>query len=83
MSPLVISLFFIFFFPLQNEAAQGPPSPGYYPTTNIGSIQFDQLYNNRWCPQHQTLDQATLTIWLDKTSGIMTLLLMHVKVFTN
>ncbi|XP_073049177.1 probable xyloglucan endotransglucosylase/hydrolase protein 32 [Primulina eburnea] len=69
MSPLVIFLFSILFYPSQNEAAQGPPSSGYCPTSNIGPTPFEKLYTNRWGPQHQTLDQATLTIWLDKTSG--------------
>ncbi|KZV17531.1 hypothetical protein F511_39075 [Dorcoceras hygrometricum] len=68
MSTIVILLFFILFFPLRNNA-QGPPSPGYYPTSKIGSIEFDQFYTNRWGPQHQALHKGALTIWLDKTSG--------------
>ncbi|KAL7153954.1 hypothetical protein ABFS83_04G202400 [Erythranthe nasuta] len=46
-----------------------PPSPGYYPSSRIGSIGFDQAFDNRWGPQHQRLDQGTLTVWLDRSSG--------------
>ncbi|PIN09606.1 Xyloglucan:xyloglucosyl transferase [Handroanthus impetiginosus] len=65
---LLVSLLFIFLFPLRNNA-QGPPAPGYYPSSRIGSIGFNQGYRNLWGPQHQSLDQGTLTIWLDKNSG--------------
>ncbi|XP_073042342.1 probable xyloglucan endotransglucosylase/hydrolase protein 32 [Primulina eburnea] len=58
-----------FVFMLRSSNAQGPPSPGYYPTTKIGSIGFEQGFRNRWSPQHQSLDQGTLTVWLDKSSG--------------
>ncbi|XP_051142784.1 probable xyloglucan endotransglucosylase/hydrolase protein 32 [Andrographis paniculata] len=47
----------------------GPPSPGYYPTSRIGSIGFNQGFANLWGPQHQKLDNGTLTIWLDTTTG--------------
>ncbi|KAF2321743.1 hypothetical protein GH714_002040 [Hevea brasiliensis] len=49
--------------------AQTPPSPGYYPSSRISTIGFDQGYRNLWGPQHQRLDQGTLTIWLDTYSG--------------
>ncbi|KAK6144331.1 hypothetical protein DH2020_021151 [Rehmannia glutinosa] len=55
-------------FPLRNNA-QGPPSPGYYPSSRIGSIGFNQGFRNLWGPQHQKLDQGALTIWLDRSSG--------------
>ncbi|XP_073146635.1 probable xyloglucan endotransglucosylase/hydrolase protein 32 [Henckelia pumila] len=58
----------IFMFPSTSNA-QGPPSPGYYPSTRIGSVGFDQGFRNRWSPQHQSLDQGTLTLWLDRSSG--------------
>lgn len=47
-----------------------PPSPGSYPSSRVGSIAFQQGFRNLWGPQHQTLDQETLTIWLDRSSGI-------------
>ncbi|KAK3408074.1 hypothetical protein EUGRSUZ_J00383 [Eucalyptus grandis] len=50
-------------------SAQGPPSPGYYPSSRFGSIGFDQGFRNLWGPQHQRLDQGSLTIWLDKSAG--------------
>ncbi|XP_022862171.1 xyloglucan endotransglucosylase/hydrolase protein 31-like [Olea europaea var. sylvestris] len=68
MALLLLSLFLIFVFPLRNNA-EGPPSPGYYPSSRIGSIGFKQGYTNLWGPQHQRLDQGELTIWLDRTSG--------------
>ncbi|KAK6138119.1 hypothetical protein DH2020_028136 [Rehmannia glutinosa] len=55
-------------FPLRNNG-QGPPSPGYYPSSRIGSIGFNQGFRNLWGPQHQKLDQGALTIWLDRSSG--------------
>ncbi|KAG6415131.1 hypothetical protein SASPL_122533 [Salvia splendens] len=55
-------------FPLGNNA-QGPPSPGYYPSSRVGSVGFNQGFRNLWGSQHQRLDQGGLTIWLDRTSG--------------
>ncbi|GKV08378.1 hypothetical protein SLEP1_g20012 [Rubroshorea leprosula] len=49
--------------------AQGPPSPGYYPGSRFPSLSFDQGFSNLWGPQHQSVDQGSLTIWLDKSSG--------------
>ncbi|KAL8525365.1 hypothetical protein ACS0TY_014842 [Phlomoides rotata] len=64
---LLLSLVFLLLFPFPNNA--GPPAPGYYPTSRIGSIAFNQGFRNLWGSQHQRIDQGTLTIWLDKTSG--------------
>ena len=52
-----------------SSIAQYPPSPGYSPSSKASSIGFDQGFRNRWGPQHQRLDQGTLTIWLDSYSG--------------
>ncbi|OMO82859.1 Glycoside hydrolase, family 16 [Corchorus capsularis] len=49
--------------------AQGPPSPGFSPSSRANSVNFDQAYRNLWGPQHQRVDQGSLTIWLDKSSG--------------
>ncbi|RYQ97945.1 hypothetical protein Ahy_B08g094019 isoform A [Arachis hypogaea] len=51
-------------------ADESPPSPGYYPSSQVSSVAFDQAYRNLWGPQHQRLDQSgSLTIWLDSYSG--------------
>ncbi|XP_020552357.1 xyloglucan endotransglucosylase/hydrolase protein 31-like [Sesamum indicum] len=65
---LLVYLLFLFMFPFCNKA-QGPPSPGYYPSSRIGSVGFHHGFTNLWGPQHQSLDHGTLTIWLDRTSG--------------
>ncbi|RAL46061.1 hypothetical protein DM860_006215 [Cuscuta australis] len=50
--------------------AQGPPSPGYYPSSKVGSIWFNQYFASYWGSQHQSLsNQGALTIWLDHTTG--------------
>ncbi|CAH9072847.1 unnamed protein product [Cuscuta europaea] len=50
--------------------AQGPPSPGYYPSYKVGSIWFNQYFSSYWGSQHQSLDQrGTLAIWLDRATG--------------
>ncbi|VFQ63837.1 unnamed protein product [Cuscuta campestris] len=54
--------------------AQGPPSPGYYPSSKVGSIWFNQYFASYWGSQHQSLsNQGALTIWLDHTTGPRTL----------
>ncbi|CAM8970549.1 unnamed protein product [Rhodiola kirilowii] len=45
------------------------PSPGYYPSNNFGLVSFNQGYRTLWGPQHQRVDQNTLTLWLDGSSG--------------
>ncbi|XP_057800782.1 probable xyloglucan endotransglucosylase/hydrolase protein 32 [Salvia miltiorrhiza] len=66
---LLISIIILSIFPLSNNA-EAPPSPGYYPTSRLASIPFNQAFTNLWGPQHQSLDQdGSLTIWLDQTSG--------------
>ncbi|KAK4358669.1 hypothetical protein RND71_020898 [Anisodus tanguticus] len=65
---LLLSLFLLFLFDSRSNA-QGPPSPGYYPSSRVQSLGFSQGFRNLWGPQHQSLDQSALTIWLDKNSG--------------
>ncbi|XP_057483202.1 probable xyloglucan endotransglucosylase/hydrolase protein 32 [Actinidia eriantha] len=65
---LFLSLLLIFMLP--SSQAQEPPSPGYYPSSEVAPIGFDQVFKNLWGPQHQSLDQGTLTIRLDNTSGL-------------
>ncbi|KAJ9188790.1 hypothetical protein P3X46_000154 [Hevea brasiliensis] len=68
MASLLYLLLIILMIP-SSSSAQNPPSPGYYPSSRIGTIGFDQGFKNLWGPQHQRLDQGTLTIWLDTSSG--------------
>ncbi|EEF38649.1 probable xyloglucan endotransglucosylase/hydrolase protein 32 [Ricinus communis] len=69
MASLLHFLPLILLMTSSSSIAQTPPSPGYYPGSRISSIGFDQGYRNLWGPQHQRLDQGTLTIWLDSSSG--------------
>ncbi|CAK7332205.1 unnamed protein product [Dovyalis caffra] len=49
--------------------AQNPPSPGYNPSSRISSVGFDQAYRNLWGAQHQRVEQGSVTISLDSSSG--------------
>ncbi|XP_047325151.1 xyloglucan endotransglucosylase/hydrolase protein 31-like [Impatiens glandulifera] len=62
---------FLFFFTTIVSIAltSAQPSPGYYPSSNVPTIDFDHEYQNLWGSQHQTLNQGELTIWLDRYSG--------------
>nr|GLL43136.1 xyloglucan endotransglucosylase/hydrolase protein 31-like isoform X1 [Ipomoea trifida] len=65
---LLSSLLVLVLLPSSN--AQGPPSPGYYPSSRVRTLGFSQGYSNLWGSQHQSLDnQGTLAIWLDRTGG--------------
>ena len=64
---ILLSLFLFFSF----ISSQNPPSPGYFPSNQVQSIAFDHGFRNRWGSQHQKVDQGTLTIWLDSSSGIL------------
>jgi xyloglucan:xyloglucosyl transferase len=57
-------------FMLCSSNAQGLPSPGYYLSSKVSTISFDQGFRNLWGPQHEKLDQESLSIWLDSHSGI-------------
>ncbi|KAJ6895166.1 xyloglucan endotransglucosylase/hydrolase protein 31 [Populus alba x Populus x berolinensis] len=67
-SPLYLPLILLI-IPLMITTAQNTPSPGYYPGSRISSIGFGQGYSNLWGPQHQRVEQGTVTIWLDRSSG--------------
>lgn len=67
----IMALLLIFLFILMVGSIQAQPSPGYYPSSRVGSIGFNQGFTNLWGPQHQRLDQNTLTLWLDQSSGHM------------
>ncbi|KAK4790560.1 hypothetical protein SAY86_017864 [Trapa natans] len=49
--------------------SQNPPSAGYNPSSRFRTVGFDQAFRNLWGLQHQRIDQGTLTIWLDRSSG--------------
>ncbi|KAB1226771.1 putative xyloglucan endotransglucosylase/hydrolase protein 32 [Morella rubra] len=66
---LMALLYFIILFTISSSSAQGPPSPGYYPSSKLNSISFDQGFGNLWGPQHQKVDQDSISIWLDNSSG--------------
>ncbi|KAJ8768678.1 hypothetical protein K2173_023582 [Erythroxylum novogranatense] len=51
------------------STAKYPPSPGYYLSSRVSPISFDQGFRNLWGPQHQKLNDDSLTIWLDTSSG--------------
>ncbi|KAG8496198.1 hypothetical protein CXB51_009115 [Gossypium anomalum] len=68
MAPIFSSfLALTLIIPLSN--AQGPPAPGFSPSSRLSTVAFDKGFRNLWGPQHQKLDQGSLTIWLDKSSG--------------
>ncbi|KAK2978725.1 hypothetical protein RJ640_015256 [Escallonia rubra] len=56
-------------FPASISNAQGPPSPGFYPSSRVRSIGFNQGFRNLWGSQHQSIGQDSLNIWLDRSSG--------------
>ncbi|KAI7734466.1 hypothetical protein M8C21_013379, partial [Ambrosia artemisiifolia] len=51
------------------NAHGNPPSPGYNPSSTVETVTFDQAYESLWGPQNQRLDEGSVTIWLDKSSG--------------
>lgn len=69
MDVIILSLLTISLY-LCSSNAQGPPSPGYYPSSRVPSIGFNQCFRNQWGSEHQTLNQDSLTIWLDRSSGL-------------
>nr|ABK30788.1 xyloglucan endotransglycosylase 1 [Litchi chinensis] len=69
MAAIVVYLLLILMISSNTGAQGGPPSPGYNPSSRVSSLGFNQGFKNLWGPQHQRLDQDTLTIWLDQSSG--------------
>ncbi|XP_016730303.1 probable xyloglucan endotransglucosylase/hydrolase protein 32 [Gossypium hirsutum] len=64
--PLFLSLLLILWFPSTN--ADWPPSLGYWPSSKFRPMSFYSGFRNLWGPNHQSVDQSSLTIWLDRTS---------------
>ncbi|XWS74349.1 hypothetical protein CRYUN_Cryun02cG0207300 [Craigia yunnanensis] len=54
---------------ISSSNAQGPPSPGYSPSSMVSSVAFDQGFRTLWGLQNHRVDQGSLTVWLDKSSG--------------
>lgn len=73
----------LFFLMICSASAQGPPSPGYNPSSKVNSLAFDQGYRNLWGSKHQSLDQGELTIWLDSNSGLTSSPLMSLTPFCS
>ncbi|XP_010535628.1 PREDICTED: xyloglucan endotransglucosylase/hydrolase protein 31 [Tarenaya hassleriana] len=46
-----------------------PPSPGYFPSSRISSSPFERVFRSLWGSQHQRVEQNTITLWLDRSSG--------------
>ncbi|KAG5126170.1 hypothetical protein JHK82_027005 [Glycine max] len=67
----LITLFSILFFMLMASSSNAywPPSPDYRPSSKFRPVNFYRGFNNLWGPQHQSIDQNALTIWLDSSSG--------------
>ena len=63
--------------------AEAQPSPGFYVSSQVAPISFYQGFRNLWGPQHMILQQDTLTVWLDRSSGNVSLLflLFHILWF--
>ncbi|KAK2981192.1 hypothetical protein RJ640_007126 [Escallonia rubra] len=69
MALFFLSMLLIFLTPSSCNAGYWPPSPGYYPSSRFRSMNFYEGFRNLWGPNHQSVDNSALAIWLDKTSG--------------
>ncbi|KAM7254660.1 hypothetical protein ACFE04_019901 [Oxalis oulophora] len=61
--------FFLIFLVPSLSNADWPPSPGYWPSSKLKSLNFWYGYRNLWGPSHQSFQQNSLKLWLDRTSG--------------
>ncbi|XP_047320686.1 probable xyloglucan endotransglucosylase/hydrolase protein 32 [Impatiens glandulifera] len=62
-------LFFFSTISIYLTITAAKPSPGYYPSYKVPTIDFNKAFTNRWGAQHQTLNKSELTIWLDRYTG--------------
>ncbi|KAB2006943.1 hypothetical protein ES319_D11G382700v1 [Gossypium barbadense] len=67
MAAILLIFLLMLSFPSMN--AGSPPSPGYWPSTKFRPMSFHYAFKSLWGFSHQSVDQNTLTIWLDRTSG--------------
>lgn len=67
MVSFVCFIVLVLFHIIHLNSAQ--PSPGYYPSSQVSPVSFYQGFRTLWGPQHQRLQQGTLNIWLDRSSG--------------
>lgn len=68
---MALFLSFLLFLLFPSTNADWPPSPGYWPSSKFRSMSFHKGFRNLWGPNHQSVDQNALTIWLDRTSGLI------------
>ncbi|XP_031102476.1 probable xyloglucan endotransglucosylase/hydrolase protein 32 [Ipomoea triloba] len=66
---LPLAVLLIFLAPPSCHGGYWPPSPGYYPGSKFRSYTFNQGFKNIWGPNHQSVDNNGLRIWLDTSSG--------------
>lgn len=68
---MALPYYFLFLMTLMLQCVSSQPSPGYYPSSKLRTLDFYNRFANRWGPQHQSIsqDQRSATIWLDKSSG--------------
>ncbi|XP_015086065.1 probable xyloglucan endotransglucosylase/hydrolase protein 32 [Solanum pennellii] len=64
-----LPIFLCFIFLHSTNANYWPISPGYYPSTKFKSMSFYQGFKNLWGPNHQSVDNNGINIWLDRNSG--------------
>lgn len=66
-----LPIFLCFIFLHSTNANYWPISPGYYPSTKFKSMSFYQGFKNLWGPNHQSVDNNGINIWLDRNSGLI------------
>ncbi|KVH90415.1 Concanavalin A-like lectin/glucanase superfamily [Cynara cardunculus var. scolymus] len=67
----LFSVVFILTGPSVSNGGYWPPSPGFYPSSKFRSMTFNQGFRNLWGPNHQTINNNALAIWLDRTSEFL------------
>jgi len=72
---------FVCFVLLLLAQSQAQPSPGFHPSSQVAPLSFYQGFRNLWGPQHMSLQQDTLTVWLDRSSGNALLLFLLFQIY--
>lgn len=81
--PLLVMMITVVMMSFPSSTHASPPSPGYWPSTKFRSMSFYQGFTNLWGPQHQSIDQNYLKIWLDRTSGISTASSIYIYIYMH
>lgn len=81
--PLLVMMITVRMMSFPSSTHASPPSPGYWPSTKFRSMSFYQGFTNLWGPQHQSIDQNYLKIWLDRTSGISTASSIYIYIYMH